>query len=47
MHGYELVSRICGEGFHVRDIRPTRRERDTATDMLKVYLTGLARMWGH
>ena len=46
-HGYELVARICGDGFHIRDIRPTRRERDTATDMLKVHLTGLARLWGH
>ena len=44
-HGYELVSRICGEGFHIRDLYPTRRARDTATDMLKTHLTELARIW--
>jgi hypothetical protein len=44
-HGYALVGKVCGDGFHVRDLYRTRRERDTAADMLKVYLTSLAQMW--
>jgi hypothetical protein len=44
-HGYELLSRICGDGFHVRDLYSTRRERDTAIDMLRIHLTSLAQIW--
>jgi hypothetical protein len=44
-HGYALVGKVCGDGYHIRDLYRTRRERDTASDMLKVHLTALARMW--
>jgi hypothetical protein len=44
-HGYHLVSRICGEGFHVRDLYPTRRQRDMAVDLLKIHLSELAALW--
>jgi hypothetical protein len=44
-HGYSLVGRVCGDGFHIRDMYQARRERDTASDMLKLYLTQLAAMW--
>jgi hypothetical protein len=44
-HGYALVGKVCGDGYHIRDLYRTRRERDTAADMLKVHLTALARMW--
>ena len=44
-HGYDLVSRVCGDGYHIRDIYETRRERDTATDMMKIYLDSLAELW--
>jgi hypothetical protein len=44
-HGYALVGKICGDGYHIRDLYRTRRERDTAADMLKVHLTALAKMW--
>lgn len=44
-HGYSLVATVCGEGFHIRDIYKTRRERDTATDLLRIHLTGLADVW--
>jgi hypothetical protein len=44
-HGYALVGKVCGDGYHIRDLYRTRRERDTAADMLKVYLTCLAQMW--
>jgi len=44
-HGYELVCRVCGEGFHIRDIYATRRERDTAVDLLRIHLNELARLW--
>jgi hypothetical protein len=45
IHGTWLVSRVCGYGYHIRDIYPSRRDRDTATDMLRTYLTVLAREW--
>ena len=44
-HGYSLISTVCGEGFHVRDIYLTRRERDTATDVLRIHLSGLAGLY--
>ena len=45
VHGYDLVARVCGEGFHIRDLYPTRRQRDTASDVLKIHLSELAEMW--
>jgi hypothetical protein len=44
-HGYELVARICGDGFHIRDIYKSRRQIDTATDILRIHLTALGRLW--
>ena len=44
-HGYDLVVKVCAEGWHVRDFLRSRRARDTATDMLRVHLTALAEMW--
>jgi hypothetical protein len=44
-HGYMLVGKICGEGFHLHDLYPKRRDRDTHTDMLRVHLTSLAKLW--
>lgn len=44
-HGFNLVTLICAEGFHIRDIYKARRERDTATDMLKIHLSALASVW--
>lgn len=45
LHGYYLVSRICGEGYHVRDLYRTRRQRDLAADLLRIHLTELATEW--
>lgn len=45
-HGFELVIMIAGNGQSLHDLYQTRRERDTAADMLRVYLTQLAVMWG-
>lgn len=45
VHGYNLVRLVCGEGFHIRDIYQSRRERDTATDLLRIHLDALASMW--
>lgn len=46
LHGFELLTKICGEGYHIRDLYPaSRRDRDTATDMLRVHLTCLSRYW--
>lgn len=44
-HGYSLVATICGEGFHIRDVYKSRRERDTACDLLRIHLTGLCDIW--
>lgn len=44
-HGFNLVTLVCAEGFHIRDLYQTRRERDTATDMLKIHLSALASVW--
>ena len=46
LHGFTLVTRVCGEGYSINDFCPSRRAKDTATDMLRVYLDQLARMWG-
>jgi hypothetical protein len=45
LHGFELLTKICGEGYHIRDLYPSRRERDTATDLLKIHLTAIAGLW--
>lgn len=42
VHGFDLVARICGDGYNIRDLCKTRRERDTATDMLRLHLTSVA-----
>lgn len=42
VRGFDLVVHICAEGYHVRDLCQTRRERDTATDMLRAHLSDLA-----
>lgn len=44
-HGFALLTKVCGEGYHVRDLYQTRRERDTATDILRIHLDALATMW--
>jgi hypothetical protein len=44
-HGYILLGKICGEGFHIRDLYESRRDRDTAVDMLRIHLNSLAAMW--
>lgn len=44
-HGYALVGRVCGEGFHIHDLYATRRERDTHSDLLRIHLTSLAKLW--
>jgi hypothetical protein len=44
-HGYALVGKVCGDGYHIRDLYRTRRERDMANDLLKIHLTALAAMW--
>jgi hypothetical protein len=46
-HGFELVTMIAGQRKSLHDLYSTRRDRDTAADMLRVYLTQLAEMWGY
>ena len=45
-HGFELVTMIAGRRQSLHDLYSTRRERDTASDMLRVYLSQMAEMWG-
>jgi hypothetical protein len=44
-HGFGLLVKVCGEGYHVRDLYHSRRDRDTATDILKLHLAALAGLW--
>lgn len=44
-HGYSLVGKVCGEGYHLSDLYRTRRERDTMADMLRIHLTSLTKLW--
>lgn len=41
-----LVGYICGEGYSIHDLTETRRQRDTMTDCLRMYLDALAEFWG-
>lgn len=41
-HGFALVMKVCGEGYHIRDLYASRRERDTMTDILRIHLTAMA-----
>lgn len=42
-YAFELLIRVCGEGHHIRDLYQGRRDRDTATDILRINLSLLAR----
>lgn len=44
-HGYMLVGKVCGEGFHLHDMYSTQRQRNTMVDMLKLHLRSLAELW--
>jgi hypothetical protein len=44
-HGYALIGRVVGEGYHLADLFAQRREREVMTFMLKLHLTSLARLW--
>jgi len=41
-HAYRLMCRVCGEGFHIRDLYQSRRERETAADILRISLDVIA-----
>lgn len=42
VRGFDLVSRVCGDGYHIRDLCNSRRERDTMTDLLRMHLSDVA-----
>lgn len=44
-HGYRLVVSVCAEGQGLVDLYATRRQRDTAADILRVHLDELAELW--
>lgn len=43
-YGFTLLSKICGDGFHIRDMYSMRRDRDTHTDLLRILLSQIAAM---
>lgn len=45
-YAYRLVGYICGQGYSIHDLCETRRQRDTMTDLLRMYLDVLAELWG-
>jgi len=44
-HGYALVVSVCAEGHALTDLYATRRQRDTASDLLRMHLDELAARW--
>lgn len=47
VYAYKLVGYVCGEGYSIHDLTETRRQRDTMTDLLRMYLDVLADLWGY
>ena len=45
VYAWSLLGYICGEGRSVHDLTRTRRQRDTMTDLLRMYLDVLAVHW--
>lgn len=44
-YAYRLVGYIAGEGRSIHELTETRRQRDTMTDLLRLYLDVLASLW--
>lgn len=44
-HGFALLTKVCGEGFHIRDLHQSARQRDWAIDNLKLHLSSLVEVW--
>ena len=40
-HGFDLLVKVCAEGYHIRDLYPTRRERDTMSDLRRIHLESI------
>lgn len=45
-YAYRLVGYIAGQGYSIHDLCETRRQRDTMTDNLRMYLDLMAAEWG-
>lgn len=43
---YDLVAKVCGQGFGLAEVGATKRQRHTAADNLRAALDDLADMWG-
>lgn len=46
LYSWRLVGYVCGEGKHITELTETRRQRDTMTDLLRMYLDCLGEHWG-
>jgi len=42
VYGFQLLAKVCGDGYHIRDLYSGRRDRDTHTDLLRILLTQIA-----
>lgn len=47
IYAYKLVGYVAGEGHNLTELTETRRQRDTMTDNLRMYLDLLAELWGY
>jgi hypothetical protein len=43
--GWKLVGYVCGEGKHIHEMFEVRRQRETMTDLLRMYLDCLSQHW--
>lgn len=44
--GYDLVCKVCGEGYALGELCDTKRDRLTAADNLRAHLDDLCEIWG-
>lgn len=47
LYAWRLLGYVCGEGRSIHELTTTRRQRDTMTDLLRLYLDCLSEHWGY
>lgn len=43
---YDLVCKVCGQGYGLRAVAPSKRDQLTAADNLRASLNDLSELWG-
>ncbi|MGO6967797.1 hypothetical protein [Rhizobium leguminosarum] len=46
IRAYDIMSKVAGQGYAIRELAKSRRERTTLADYLKDGLNEMARNWG-